>query len=94
MGVESREARDRRLRAWWAGLSHEQRAAEVRAGHVRMNFPEPPAKHRRKKRTREAQERSRKVAEMREKHGECFVHLPPLARFGVELKATLAQAGR
>lgn len=94
MGVESTEARQARFRARWATLTPEQRRAEARAGHVRINLPEPPSKNRRKKRTRDAQERARVNAERREKHGEAFIHMTPHARFGVELKGLLTQEGR
>lgn len=40
MGVESPEAREARFRAWWAGLTPEQRTHELRSGHVRARFPE------------------------------------------------------
>ena len=38
--------REVEFRAWWAGLSREQRLQEIRAGHVRARFPEPPEKTR------------------------------------------------
>ncbi len=34
MGRESPQDREVRFRRWWAGLSAEQRAHEIRAGHV------------------------------------------------------------
>lgn len=89
---ESPAAREARFRAWWAQLSPEQRRAEVRAGHVRVNnLPEPPAKPARKrKRTRAAQERTRQLDAIRDTHGDAYVHMTPLKKWGVDLHNSLA----
>lgn len=44
MGRETPKDREARIRAWWASLTPEQRAAEVRAGHVRVRLPEAQPK--------------------------------------------------
>ena len=43
MGRDHRtpQEREAQFRAWWNGLSHEQRLGEIRAGHVRARLPEP-----------------------------------------------------
>lgn len=80
--------RQARFRAWWAGLTPEQRRAEVCAGHVRVNLPSGPDKQRKpRKRTRAAQARSAEVEEMRAVFGEAYVHATPLQRLAARLRA-------
>jgi len=85
---ESPADREARFRAWWSGLTPEQRRAEVKAGHVRLSSlaAGPARKQSRPKRTREAQLHSQRVSEMREAYGEEFVHLTPLKQFGVVMR--------
>lgn len=44
MGKESPQAREARFRSWWAKLTPDQRAHEVRSGHVRVDLPAPAEK--------------------------------------------------
>ena len=92
MGRESPQAREARFRAWWATLTPEERASEVRAGHVRLNLPDSAAKpEKRMKRTREAQERAKRNADLSAIRGEQFIHLPKHQRFGIELREVIAR---
>lgn len=89
---ESPADREARFRAWWSGLTPEQRRAEVKAGHVRVNLPARPEKpQKRRKRTRAAQARSAEVEAMTAEHGESYVHMTPNQRFGVNLRAFVAK---
>jgi len=75
------EKRQADFRAWWERLTPEQRRAEIKAGHVRVNIPPPPGKIRKtRKRTRAAQARSAEVEAMRDAHGEAYVHATPHKR--------------
>ena len=88
--VEKRQAR---FRAWWNRLSPEAQRTEIKAGHVRVNLPSAPEKSRKpRKRTRAAQARSAKVDAMRADHGEAYVHMTPIQRFGVGLRYSLGMA--
>lgn len=92
--IRAREAEERqaRFRAWWNGLSPEAQRAEIKAGHVRVNLPPLPGKIRKtRKRTVAAQRRSLEVDIWTDQHGEAYVHMTPLQRFGVGLREAIAK---
>ena len=76
--------REARFRAWRDGLSPEEQRAKIKAGHVRVNLPPLPGKIRKtRKRTVAAQRRSLEVDIWTAQHGEAYVHMTPLQRFGL-----------